>query len=274
MCKIKDITNYDINGTDEILRKYDSSRGFKKYGKVYFETNEDCDKLISKFDVTNKKVLTVLGSSDQAFQFYLNGAKEVDFFDINKLTIYYYYLRIWNMKVNGTIYPEWGFDNNYINKLLESVKPSSKNELIAYRYWSKYIKRFNSKQIYRLFFYPYDRKLYNDIDVSSLLQRIDMDNPNFYNKDISRIFDIPESYDLIYTSNLSDYLDGDRIHIYRDNLYKHLNKGGIILSSCICSGPDKKQHQIMKYSFKHKDIVDDGNYIGYYYKKRKIKRII
>ena len=48
---------------------------------------------------------TVLASGDQAFYFYDNGAKKVDLFDINKLSIYYYYLRVWIIKYLGRFYP-------------------------------------------------------------------------------------------------------------------------------------------------------------------------
>lgn len=47
---------------------------FITYDRVYSETNDPCDKIISKFDVKDKSVLTVLCSVDQAIQFYVNGA--------------------------------------------------------------------------------------------------------------------------------------------------------------------------------------------------------
>ena len=75
MKDIDDIAKYDIKKTDEMLQApYGSSR-FTTYDRVYSETNEACDKIISKFDVKDKSILTVLGSGDQAFQFYINGAK-------------------------------------------------------------------------------------------------------------------------------------------------------------------------------------------------------
>ena len=76
----------DIKKTEEMLYSYYYNR-FSTYDKVYFETNEKCDKIISNYDVKDKSVLTVLGSGDQAFQFYKHGAKNVDLFDVNKLTI-------------------------------------------------------------------------------------------------------------------------------------------------------------------------------------------
>ena len=143
MDKLNNIAKYDIDKTDEMFQTpYGSSR-FTTYDRVYSETNEACDKIISKFDVKDKSVLTVLGSGDQAFQFYINGAKNVDLFDINKLTIYYYYLRIWHMKKYGSMYPEDIINTNYLKKLLCSVTPSSNDEKKAYLYWNIFVSKFD-----------------------------------------------------------------------------------------------------------------------------------
>lgn len=281
MENINKIVRKDISRTNVMFQNTYHSDNFRDYGKVYFETNEACDKLISQFDVTNKRILTVLSSGDQAFQFYLKGAKRVDLFDINKLTIYYYYLRIWNIKKNGTMYPEIGFDINYIKELLKIVKPKSRDEDMAYKYWSKFVTKFDSKMIKRFFYSPYRKELYKNVDIELLLNIIENDSTKFYNKDISLIFDIPDKYDLIYTSNLSDYVEGDKIKLYRDNLYNHLNDGGIVLSSNLSGvGPSFYKRRIMKKCFKYDEISvkndcdsEDAN-IGYSYKKRKFKRFI
>lgn len=52
----------------------------------------------------------MLGSGDQAFHFLNRDAKSVDVFDINRLSIYYYYLRIWLIKYMNEFYPN---DFNY-----------------------------------------------------------------------------------------------------------------------------------------------------------------
>ena len=57
-------------------------------GKLYFNSNEMLNDLFSLVDVDNKDVLCVVGSGDQAFHCYQNGAKHVDLFDRNKFSIY------------------------------------------------------------------------------------------------------------------------------------------------------------------------------------------
>ena len=63
------------------------------YGRVYYRTNEDLDTIYRDLDFHKKKVLSVLASSDQVFTARYLGAEQVDSFDKNRLTIYYYYLR-------------------------------------------------------------------------------------------------------------------------------------------------------------------------------------
>ena len=284
MDKLGSIAKYDINRTCEMFQNQGNSKRFNKYDRVYFETNERCEEILSNFDFTDKCILTVLSSGDQAFQFYKHGAKSVDLFDINKLTIYYYYLRIWHMKKYGTMYPEWGFDNDYIRNLLASVKPNSMNEIIAYKYWSCFISRLDLKMINKFFYHSYSKKIEDDYDISLLLKKIDDDNFSFFNKDFSLPLDIPKKYDCIYTSNLSDYIKDERLKIYRDNLYNHLNKGGIVLSTNLSGSINCNKYMCQKRAlrshFKYKKISSlneefmERDDIGYSYKKRLIKRIM
>ena len=273
----------DIKKTEEMLYSYYYNR-FSTYDKVFFETNEKCDKIISNYDVKDKTILTVLGSGDQAFQFYNHGAKNVDLFDINKLTIYYYYLRIWHIRKYGKMYPKWGPKKEYIKELLNSVNPKNETELKAYEYWSLFINKFNSDALHRFFHSPYNNGTYKKMDTSLLLDKIDNDDFDFYNIDISRLVDLEKKYDFIYTSNLSDYINDERLTIYRDNLYNHLNRGGIVLSSNLSGSiycyKYYSQRKIMGRYFKFKCISDwnkelfEMDDIGYSYKKRLIKRII
>jgi len=271
---------HDIEKTGEMFQCGVRETRFNSYDRVYFDTNEACDDIISKFDFKDKKVLTVLASGDQAFQFYKNGAKSVDLFDINKLTFYYYYLRIWNMRKYHEMYPRWDkLDNNYINELLLSVKPESKDELLAYNYWICFINKFDSKMIKRFLIPPYYADIYSDSDLELILEKIDNDSFKFYHADISGIFDVPQKYDFIYTSNLSDYVKKDKLVLYRENLYNYLNKGGILLSSCL-NGAETEQKRFMKKYFKYRKLFsyDEDlcslDLVGYRYKKRMVKRII
>ena len=262
MGNIRDIVKYDIKKTDEMFQAPYGSSKFTTYDRVYSETNEPCDKIISKFDVKDKSVLTVLGSGDQAIQFYVNGAKNVDLFDINKLTIYYYYFK----------------------EILKYVNLSSYNEKLAYLYWNRFISKFDSDKLNNFFKNSFYRKINEDVNSELVLKKISEDDFSFHNLDFTLPFDLSKKYDFIYTSNLSDYIKDERLKIYRDNLYNHLNKGGIVLSSNLSGSINchkyVTQRRALRLYFKFRNIsyfnkefmeVDD---IGYSYKKRLIKRIV
>ncbi|MEG0960743.1 MAG: hypothetical protein RSE60_06630, partial [Erysipelotrichaceae bacterium] len=61
-----------------------------KYGKVYGFTNENVSSFKDLYDFDNADVLTVLGSGDQYFTSILNGAKNVDVYDINRCAWFHF----------------------------------------------------------------------------------------------------------------------------------------------------------------------------------------
>lgn len=130
--------NKDLKNT--LLRK---TNKMKCYDSLYYSSNEDFDGLFSQFNLKDKSILSIIGSGDQAFHLYNKGAKSVDLFDINKLTFYYYYLRMWCIKYFSSFYLE-DYGYRYISKLLKIVKPSSNQERLAYDYWVQLFEKVNS----------------------------------------------------------------------------------------------------------------------------------
>ena len=65
----------------------------EKYYKVYDFTNENVACLDQLYDFKDAKVLSVVGSGDQYFASILNGAKQVDLFDINPTSYLYFLLK-------------------------------------------------------------------------------------------------------------------------------------------------------------------------------------
>ena len=106
-------------------------------GKLYRNTNENLTSLLTNYDFLNKKVLTVLSSSDQLFSCYYLGASNVDTFDINILTYYYFFLRKWSILYGSIIIPK----NNqellkvirYHNNTLEEIAMMEKNIYLSLR---------------------------------------------------------------------------------------------------------------------------------------------
>ena len=220
----------DIELTREVLtNSCDSKRNY-----VYFETNEHITDILDNFDIKNKSVLTVIGSGDQAFHFYDRGAKTVDLFDINPLAIHYYYLRKWTIIYLGKSYPEYNFDGTFLKNLLSKVVPKNDLELKSYNYWTEFVHllselRVESKQMFKFSIMARNEKAF---DITKLKNILKNDSFDYYNVDLARSVKIPGKYDIIYTSNISDYVFmTGTFNYYRLNLKKLLKKSGVIISS-------------------------------------------
>lgn len=66
---------------------------FNSNGPVYAFANEALSQYMKNYDFNGKSVLASLGSGDFALNAYLMGASEVDTFDINQYTYYFYQLK-------------------------------------------------------------------------------------------------------------------------------------------------------------------------------------
>lgn len=66
---------------------------FNSNGPVYAFTNEALNQYMKNYDFEGKSVLASLGSGDFALNAYLLGASQVDTFDINQFTYYFYQLK-------------------------------------------------------------------------------------------------------------------------------------------------------------------------------------
>ena len=86
---LKEETKKDILNVSLLIKDY--KKALPQYDYIYTRTNENLNLLLKDIEVKNKKVLTVLASSDQLFYFLLKNAKEVETFDINVLTKYFFY---------------------------------------------------------------------------------------------------------------------------------------------------------------------------------------
>ena len=102
---------------------------------LYRNTNEDLTIIFKDIDFKDKKVFTVQASSDQLFSSLVLGAKEVDTFDANRLTEYYYYLRKWCLEETHEYYMP--AKTEYIERIIK--KHSDENEFAA-KLWLELLK--------------------------------------------------------------------------------------------------------------------------------------
>lgn len=93
---------YQADDDSEIVKKTDEDiedifveqkNPFNSNGPVYAFANEALSQYMKNYDFNGKSVLASLGSGDFALNAYLMGASEVDTFDINQYTYYFYQLK-------------------------------------------------------------------------------------------------------------------------------------------------------------------------------------
>ena len=229
-----------MNKVDRLIKYtqdvYNGQSKKSNYSSIYFHSNEYLKGIFDEVDVNGKDVLTVLGSGDQALYMYDRGAKSIDFFDKNNLTLYYYYLRVWTIKYLDIFYPEIFFKNDFLNKLLKIVKPQTIDEKIAYLYWKKYIwyfAEYDNDDFEELFIIGNDPKRNELYDLNKIKEKLEYEKYVFNNIDItSKGLDFGKKYDVIFTSNISDRIHSDKqMTSYKNNLLNHLNENGVIVCS-------------------------------------------
>ena len=263
MGKMKEITKVDrdILYTRFLLE----GKNHQWYDKVYYSTNEDLNSLLSSFNLGEKDVLSVAGSGDQAFHFYSAGANKIDLFDINRLTIHYYYLRTWVLKYLDSYYPNKDFAT-YVDELLERVKPNSEEEQDSLMYWKKFVKRFSKDKIIKLFCSSSlcdSRDFSGNID--GLKKIISNKKTHFYDMDISELIDIDiqNKYDVIYVSNIRDWINrrNKSWEIYCDNLYNLLNDNGVVINSSVVNEyPYYGERRIFEKKFEDEQLEKNKTY--------------
>ena len=201
-----------------------------KYNKVYDFTNENvsCLKYLYHFD--NSKVLSVVGSGDQYFASILNGAKQVDLFDINPTSYLYLLLKFYSIR--ELTYEEFydflvlkNLNNLTVYSKLESVLPLE--VLKYYKFLMMYTNK--TKQIYfrkdginllskknqKYYFetdysvIPYFEKQ-NYYELQEKLKKLEM--PKFFQCDVLTLKSmISDNYDIMLMSNIYDHLS---LHVF------------------------------------------------------------
>ncbi len=244
--------------------------GFIPFRKIYATSNERLDAVFRGFDLKDKDVLSVLGSSDHVFSEYYLGAKSVTTFDINELTKYYYYLRKWSLIYRGVDVP-YGYNIDWFVELFNEVLVKSELEEEALSFW-KYLNKKVPDYMNKLFLggassnrsVPYE----NDLEgLISIVKDMDID---FSKIDVFDFFDYDKTFDVIVLSNILDYATTpSALVMSRDNLVDHLNDNGIVICSYLFSGfgygdnaKTRLQDDIFSRSF---EVVEGSSYPNPYY---------
>lgn len=237
------------------------------YDKVYYQINEDINDVLLGEDFTDKDVLSVLASADQYFMFKALDAKNVDSFDFNRLTMYYYFLRKWSIKYNNDVYPDIIYDDSYVENLLKKVEVSSDLEKKALDFFKRHVSNGSdfSKLFYDVDAQPYGNTLFQN--VRQLKKIVDSDF-TFYNMDLFRNNRdlITKKYDYLYISNILDWAreDSSKITIAKDNLLSLLKDNGKVICSRLVNRSKSgvlSEKEIFDENFQLREFADGKNYM-------------
>jgi len=268
-----------IKNVDLIL---DCREPEKDFSRIFFCSNENLYDIFYGMDFTGKKVLSVLASGDQAFYFYDHNAEKVDLFDKNKLTIFYYYFRIWLIEIFNMFNIPYDIKISQVKELLKEVEPKDDNEKNAYKFWTKYV-RLCEKMNYRFQYlaaaFVSDNNIIDNLD--KLKEKLKLRDFTFYDFDIaSKNFQIDKKYDVVYVSNIIDWLHEDEEECTNlvENLNNILEDDGLVICADLAeSGPGKVEinHYNQLFNYKSLPISKKNKYDrvyppGYCYQKKRI----
>lgn len=231
--------------------KHIYSSNDQKFDMIYPFTNENILGYIPYFDMTDKRLLTVGSSGDQAINAKIKHAKVETIVDICPYTKYYFYLK--KSALISLTYQEFldffcyydypktfkrnenVFNLESYNKLREVLKNLDGE---AFIFWETLFKIFPPLQIRLQLFSSDEEKIkilkrtndYLQNEEHYLMSRklIDSLNPEFIIDDIFRV-QLEKTYDNIWLSNIGQYHDVEELRKLVTKLEKNLSITGQVL---------------------------------------------
>lgn len=220
---------------------------------IYPRSEEEVKELFSKINVRNKDVLSVLSSSDYLFSCLVKDVKSIDTFDINPLTLRYYYLRKWLLELGYIDINCFSYDE--LKEIINFHKDSNNiDEKESVMFWNYYFNKHEFKHLY-------DEPIFEIIDnlkiktvyddkIDLLNEKLKGYNLTFYNTNIIEE-SINKKYDIILMSNIIDYVDTNSA---RDTLYDLLNDNGEVVSVSMGALDLDKQMEIFSEKFEVQEL--------------------
>ena len=215
----------------------------ERFNSIYPFTSENIAGYMKELDLTDKKVITVTGSTDHILNAVLQGATEITTFDINPLTKPYMDFKISALK--NLSYEDFiklllfESNMNLDYSIISSLDMSDESKIFWLEQLSKFnnngIELRNSSLFNTKYFNPYSKlwqNLYLEKNKYNLLkQKLKDVNISFINTSLKDL-KIDEHFDYMFLSNISDYLSlmysCDTLKKYRDLLIKFQKRIDII----------------------------------------------
>lgn len=224
----------------KLLKETNNTKLFTTFSKIYPMTSENIKDTYKLFDLTNKDILTVISSGDHILSAILNGAKNVDAFDINYLTEYYYHFKkaiietydlekfkdilLYNIIPIGKIKEKW-----YINfrDNIDEKYQAFWDEIINYSLSNNY--PLNSLILACPDYFHLIDYLKEDT-YNKLKEQLPNVKVNFIQSDLLHLDKhLTKNYDFMFFSNIADYIGISKTKEYsKTKLIKNLKDNGTI----------------------------------------------
>lgn len=210
----------------------------ERFNSIYLFTTENIAGYMNKLDLTNKKIITVTGSSDHIINAILKGCLDITTFDINPLTKYYMDLKL--SAIKSLQY------NDFLDFLLYDTEKSFAYDIIkklnmckeSKKFWLNELKKNNNSGIklkhstlFNLKYFEIQNKIdcnlyINQKNYDIIKDRLGLVKINFIESNLKDLI-IDEKYDYMFLSNISDYIntfyEGNYLINYKNLIFKFLN---------------------------------------------------
>lgn len=249
----------------------------EKFNSIYLFTTENIAGYMKDLDLTNKRIITVTGSSDHIINAILKGCTDITTFDINYLSKYYMDLKL--SAIKSLSYKE------FIDFLLYDTNKTLSYEIInklemnkeSKEFWLKELSKYNNdgkkikeSGLFNLKYFDIKNKkecnLYlNEENYDIIKNRLDSININFIYTNLKDL-KIDKKYDYMFLSNISDYIDTFYENNYLSNYKKLIDKFMINV---------KYIYFAYVYDINKKDkrsVIDDINEVKSVFKNFEIKK--
>ncbi len=210
-----------------------------KFDSIYLFTTENIAGYMNELDLTDKKIITVTGSSDHIINAILKGCLDITTFDINPLTKHYMDLKLSAIKElsykefkNFLLYET---DESFNYKIISKLKMDKESK----KFWLNELEKndndglkLRKSNLFNLKYFDYQNKIdcnmyLNEKNYDIIKSRLKYVKIKFIQSNLKDL-KINENYDYMFLSNISDYIN----NFYRDNylynykklIFKFLNK--------------------------------------------------
>lgn len=244
----------------------------ERFSSIYLFTTENIAGYMKELDLTDKKIITVTGSSDHIINAILKGCKDITTFDINPLTKYYMDLKL--SAIKELSYKEFldfmlydtskSFDYEIIKRLDMDNESKSfwLNELSKNNYDGLKMKH---SDLFNLKYFDFQNKIYcnlylNEENYVIIKDRLRLVKIKFIKSNLKDL-KLNENYDYMFLSNISDYINtfykDDYLVNYKKLIFKFLKKVKIIYFAYIYDVASKEKRSLIDNIESVKELFGD-----------------